>query len=233
MYETTDPKTKKSCKINYTVWSEIFSCPHCSGELEFWSLAYDKKSGHIVNTPVCPHCKAEVSKRDLVRKTTTYFDPALNSTRKRQVLKPVLIHYECNGENKQKAPEADDLSVLKRIEDLIPTLSYPTELMMFVNEGEEWGDLYRGYHEGISCVHDFQLSRQLVAASFLWQMAEQLTDVEMQRLWRFTIQSVLVSFTRRNRYRKQAYSQVNTNLSGTLYLGSTVSEPSPVYVLTG
>ena len=42
-----------------------------------------------------------------------------------------------------------------------------------------------------------------------------------------------MSFTRRNRFRKQAYSQVNTNLSGTLYIGSTVSEPSPTYVLTG
>jgi len=122
---------------------------------------------------------------------------------------------------------------LKRIEERIPTLSYPTDLVMFVDEGEEWGDLYRGYHQGISRVHDFHLSRQLVTASLLWKMTEQLPDAEMQRLWRFTVQSILVSLTRRNRYRKQAYSQVNTNLSGTLYIGSTVSEPSPVYVLTG
>jgi len=233
MYETIDPKTQQPCKINYTVWSEIFSCPHCSGELEFWSLAYDTKSGKIADTPVCHHCEAKVSKRELVRKTSTYFDPALNATRKHQVLRPVLIHYECNGEKKQKAPDADDFDVLKRIEERIPTLSYPTDLVMFVDEGEEWGDLYRGYHQGISRVHDFHLSRQLVTASLLWKMTEQLPDAEMQRLWRFTVQSILVSLTRRNRYRKQAYSQVNTNLSGTLYIGSTVSEPSPVYVLTG
>ena len=42
-----------------------------------------------------------------------------------------------------------------------------------------------------------------------------------------------MSFTRRNRYRKKAYSQVNTSLSGTLYVGSTLSEPSPTYALTG
>ena len=42
-----------------------------------------------------------------------------------------------------------------------------------------------------------------------------------------------MSFTRRNRFLKNAYSQVNRALSGTLYVGSTVSEPSPTYVLTG
>jgi hypothetical protein len=104
---------------------------------------------------------------------------------------------------------------------------------MFVPEGEEWGDLYRGYHTGISRVHDFHLSRQLVAFSLLWQMADELAGTEFKRLWRFMLQSVVVSFTRRNRFLKNAYSQVNRALSGTLYIGSTVSEPSPTYVLTG
>ena len=64
-------------------------------------------------------------------------------------------------------------------------------------------------------------------------MGNELPTVEMKRLWRFTLQSILVSFTRRNRFRKKAYSQVNTNLSGTLYVGSTISEPSPTYCLAG
>src|ERR1035438_3247486 len=64
-------------------------------------------------------------------------------------------------------------------------------------------------------------------------MDDQLPTEEMKRLWRFTLQSIVVSFTRRNRFRKKAYSQVNTNLSGTLYVGSTISEPSPTYVLSG
>ena len=55
----------------------------------------------------------------------------------------------------------------------------------------------------------------------------------MKRMWRFTLQSVALSFTRRNRFLKNAYSQVNRALSGTLYIGSTVSEPSPTYILTG
>jgi hypothetical protein len=233
MYRTIDPETKESCPISFTVWSEIFICPYCSGELEFWSLAYDEKSGQMIDAPTCPHCKAELSKRELLRKKTAYFDTSLQTVRQRQARKPVLIHYESNGKKKQKKPDEKDFEVLKQVEDLLSNLQYPTELMMFVQEGEEWGDLYRGYHDKIAHSHDFYLSRQLTAASILWQMSDRLNDTEMKRLWQFTIQSVLVSFTIRNRFLKNAYSQVNRALSGTLYIGSTISEPSPVYVLTG
>ena len=123
--------------------------------------------------------------------------------------------------------------MLAKIEQMLEDIDYPTELMMFTPEGEEWGDLFRGYHAGMSRVHDFHLVRQLVAFSILWRCDDDLPSEEVRRLWRFTLQSILVSFTRRNRFRKRAYSQVNTNLSGTLYIGSTVSEPSPTYVLTG
>lgn len=233
MYETRDPKTGATCPIDFTIWSEVFSCPHCAGELEFWNLAWDEESGTLADQPICTHCSAEVSKRDLVRRTTTYYDKVVKATRTRQVLRPVEIRYQHQGTKKSKKPDKDDLASLEKIDKLIEAIEYPTELMMFVPEGEEWGDLYRGYHEGISRAHDFHLPRQLVAFSLLWRMADDLPKEEMKRLWRFTLQSVVVSFTRRNRFRKKAYSQVNTNLSGTLYVGSTISEPSPTYVLTG
>ncbi|RJQ83731.1 MAG: DNA methylase [Desulfobacteraceae bacterium] len=233
MYETRDPKTGTGCQIDFTVWSEVFSCPHCSGELVFWDLAYDESSGKVEDELTCPHCSAEISKRDLIRRTTTYYDRAVRATRTRQVLRPVEIHFQRLGLKKNKKPDEQDLVTLNRVQKMIETVNYPTELMMFVPEGEEWGDLYRGYHEGISRAYDFHLARQLFAFSLLWRMGDGLPAGEMKRLWRFTLQSVLVSFTRRNRFLKNAYSQVNRALSGTLYIGSTVSEPSPIYILSG
>jgi 16S rRNA G966 N2-methylase RsmD len=233
MYQTHEPRSGKDCPVDFTVWSEIFSCPDCSGEIDYWELAYDEESGKIDELLTCPHCSVELSKRALVRRTTTYFDKALQETRTRQVLRPVEIHYQRNGEKKCKKPDSNDLAILRRAETLLDSVSYPTELFMFVPEGKEWGDLYRGYHDGISRAHDFFLDRQLVAFSLLWQMTGDLPTEELRRLWKFTLQSIMVSFTRRNRFRKQAYSQVNTNLSGTLYVGSTISEPSPTYVLSG
>jgi len=233
MYQTTDPKSGDVCDIDFTVWSEVFSCPHCSGELEFWALAYDSSSGTIVENLTCPHCSAEVTKRDLIRRTTKYYDKAVGATRTKQILKPVEIRYRHRGAKKKKLPDEKDLQVLAKIEQMLKEVDYPTELMMFTPEGEEWGDLYRGYHEGISRVHDFHLVRQLVAFSILWHSADDLPTEEAKRLWRFTLQGIVVSFTRRNRFLKNAYSQVNRALSGTLYIGSTISEPSPTYVLTG
>ena len=78
----------------------------------------------------------------------------------------------------------------------------------------------------------FLIIRQFVTFSSLYfgRCGDDLPTEELRRMWRFTLQSIMVSFTRRNRFLKQAYSQVNTNLSGTLYVGSTISEPSPIYV---
>jgi hypothetical protein len=233
MYLTDDRKTGSSCPIRYTVWSEIFSCPDCAGEIEYWEQAYDESSGTIDAEFKCPHCSARLTKRELKRQTTTYFDKRLQATRTRQLLRPVEIYYEFEGATRSKKPDEKDSVVLSRAEELLDSVDYPTDLMMFVQEGDEWGDLYRGYHEGISRVHDFCLSRQLASFSLLWQMGNDLPSEEMKRLWRFTLQSVLVSFTRRNRFLKNAYSQVNRALSGTLYIGSTVSEPTPSYVLSG
>ena len=233
LYETRDSETGKMCPIDFTIWSEVFSCPHCAGELEFWKLAYDVQTGTLIDKPTCSHCCAEVSKRELIRRTTTYYDGAMNALRSCQVLRPVEIRYRYKEKRKSKQPDIDDLRCLERIEKLISSVEYPTELIMFVPEGKDWGDLYRGYHEGISRAHDFHLRRQLFSFSILWRMADELPAKDMKRLWRFTLQSVAASFTRRNRYLRTAYSQVNRALSGTLYIGSIVSEPSPNYVLTG
>ena len=233
MYQTNDTKTGDVCDIDFVIWSEMFSCPHCSGELEFWALAYNTSFGKITDNLTCPHCTAEITKRDLIRRTTKYYDKTVGASRTKQILKPVEIRYRHRGTKKKKIPDENDLLILTKIEKMLDEIDHPIELMMFVSDGEEWGDLYRGYHNGINRVHDFHLVRQLVAFSLLWNSAEDLPSEEAKRLWRFTLQGVVVSFTRRNRFLKNAYSQVNRALSGTLYIGSTVSEPSPTYVLTG
>jgi hypothetical protein len=233
LYQTIDPATGKTCQIDYTVWSEVFACPQCSGELVFWDLAYDEETGKVSGDPICPHCGTQLSKRELIRKTTTFFDTALRTTRERQILYAVEIHYQIGKSRLVKKPDENDIRVLNEAENLLKGLTYPVEQMMFVDDGNEWGDLYRGYHSGINRVHDFYLPRQLAAYSILWQLGERFDSEEMKRLWRFLLQSIAVSFTRRNRFLKNAFSQVNRGLSGTLYLGSTVSEPSPEYCLTG
>src|SRR6266699_2832994 len=54
MYETQDTDTNTKVKINYTVWSDIFSCPECSNDIVFWDAAYDEDSGKIAVSFRCP-----------------------------------------------------------------------------------------------------------------------------------------------------------------------------------
>jgi len=46
MYETWHPNcddpNRVKAKINYTVWSDVFRCPHCGQEMVFLDVALDK-----------------------------------------------------------------------------------------------------------------------------------------------------------------------------------------------
>ena len=70
MYETlhTDGKTKGY--INYTVWSDVFICSECAGEVVFWEAAVDKEGGKVKDEFPCPHCHATLTKRSMERAWT-------------------------------------------------------------------------------------------------------------------------------------------------------------------
>jgi predicted RNA-binding Zn-ribbon protein involved in translation (DUF1610 family) len=80
MYETlhTDGKTKG--RINYTVWSDVFVCPNCAGEVLYWETALDRDAGKILDEFPCPQCSAQLTKRNMERAWTTKFDTSLKET---------------------------------------------------------------------------------------------------------------------------------------------------------
>ena len=40
-YKTKDPETGKECKVTSTIWSDVYYCPDCNGEIVFWDVAVD------------------------------------------------------------------------------------------------------------------------------------------------------------------------------------------------
>ena len=80
-------------KINYTVWSDVFVCGECGGEIVFWEAAVDQEQGAVRDEFPCPHCNALQSKRTLDRAWDTGFDMALNQPVRRAKQVPVLINY--------------------------------------------------------------------------------------------------------------------------------------------
>ncbi len=134
MYETlhTDGKTKG--RIEYTVWSEVFTCPHCAGEVNFLDEALDDDSKRVKAVFPCPHCAADLNKDNLERVLESRIDPATGAAWKRVKYRPSLISYVVGGKRYEKHPSQTDLDTLEKIEVLplpatLPTNRFPIEQM--------------------------------------------------------------------------------------------------------
>jgi DNA modification methylase len=227
MYETkhTDGKTKG--RINYTVWSDVFSCPECAGEVVFWEDGVE--DGEIKEELHCPKCNASLTKRNLDRKTVVDLNPMTNAAVVRAKRKPVLINYNVGSNRYEKAPDKNDLSLIERIEKTPCPYWYPTDQLE--PDTDLW--LERDYRSlGILTVDAFYTKRNLLMSAFCREAIMERAGRMRGILW-FWFQSVLMGFSLVNRYLKNAFSQVNRILSGTLYVGAMQSEVSPWYSLNG
>jgi hypothetical protein len=209
--------------INYTVWSDIYICPHCSKEVDYWKAAVRLFSSEVAEVFTCLNCEGRICKESKYEKkhsatqvqrcSESWYDPILGKTVSRQKRVPVLISYEYNGSRFEKWPDEADLDVIAQSDRLNPRL--PTAQMMF--KGEQWGDTWRaGVHTGITHVHQFFTNRTLLVLS------EFLARTEGQRRCWFALTSTLMRASRLNRYmpqhRDNRSREVVGPLSGTLYV---------------
>jgi DNA modification methylase len=163
MYETihTDGETKG--RINYTVWSDVFVCPECSEEVVFWDAAVDKEAGKVHREFPCPHCNANLTKRNIDRAWVSRFDKAINETVRQAKQVPVLINYSIGRKRFEKAPDDFDLALIQKIEDSDIPYWFPTDRMP---EGEE---SRRNDDIGMTHVHHFYTKRNTHIQAFIWQ----------------------------------------------------------------
>ena len=225
MYETqhvVDGKVQKDAKgnpimgkINYTVWSDVFICPSCSGELVFWEVAVDKEEGRVRDEFPCPHCGANLTKRSLERATERVYDRDIGEfiTRARQV--PVLINYSVGNKRFKKKPDQYDLELIRKIEESEIPYWYPTDRMP---EGDE---SRRNDPLGITHVHHFYTKRNLWVFAALWT---RLLSARTKELLQVTLLSGLARATKRNRYMPEYGNRHVGVLSGTLYIPSLIEE---------
>lgn len=223
MYETrhTDGKTKG--KINYTVWSDVFVCPDCAGEVIFWDAAVDKAGGKVRDEFPCPRCRALLTKRRMERAWTVKYDSALGETVRQAKQAPVLINYSVGKKRYEKTPDREDQALIEKIDGMEIPYWFPTDRMM---EGKE---TRRNDPIGITHVHHFYTKRNLWVLGTLYNKALK----SGHKLSVFFIQYATLGFSKLSRYVPTHFSQVNRYLSGTLYIGSQQVEVSPDYIFTG
>jgi DNA modification methylase len=126
MYETLHNNHEKG-KINFTVWSDVFSCPRCSEEIVFWEAAIDKVKGKVLDIIKCPKCNAELTKKELDKLWITKFDYSLQKSIKQTKSIPVLINYTVNKKTFSKTPNQLDLDLIKKIEEVQTSNWFPID----------------------------------------------------------------------------------------------------------
>ena len=218
MYETlhTDGKTKG--KINYTVWSDVFVCPECAGEVVFWEAAVDKDAMEIRNYFPCPHCQAELTKRKMDRAWITKYDSALKDSIRQAKQIPVLMNYTLNGSKKRfkKAPDEADLALIDKINS--------SEIPYWIPSSR----LPDGYNtrqpinsHGITHVHHFYTKRNLWVLAALWKIFSEISNPFLRGLLKNFITAAQINLDRRYAWRENGKGGI---IKGTMYVPSFSQE---------
>lgn len=223
----TDGRTKG--RINFTVWSEIFTCPECAGEVNFVEEALDRTTKQIYSRFPCPHCSAELTKDNLERDFETPVDPTTNKPWKKVRFRPAMINYSAGKAKYEKAPDSIDLQILERISQLPLPKEVPTN--PFLIDRMSHGS--RLAPKGFTHVHHLFLPRTSQTLAALWRRAVSEPDHRMRNVLLFFVEQAIWTMSLLNRYRPTGFSQFNQYLTGVYYVASQNAEPSPWYVLEG
>ena len=188
-------------KINYTVWSEVFSCPQCAGDVIYYESAFKKTDGttEYHDEFECPHCRALCAKSPskksganrLERVWESIIDPYSGEIRKTQKRLPVLINYSIGTKRFEKRLDVNDLGVIDRIKQEPRGANIPVARMPIGDEARRNDD------EGITHVHNFYTDRVLCSIN------EFIDLIGNQPQLGFLLGSVLPKLTIMNRYMPQ------------------------------
>ena len=229
MYETlhTDGKTKG--RIEYTVWSEVFTCPDCAGEVVFLEQALDPETKRVRETFPCPHCGAELDKRKLDRVFESRVDPASGKPWKRVKYVPVLISYRVGKQRFEKRLDERDRDILERIEKLpfpadVPVNRFPTDQMYHGSRIEP---------KGFTHIHRFFFPRAAHALAAIWHRACAANGNQMRNTLLFLFEQGIRNLSILNAYEPLAYSQNARGQKTVYYVPSQHAEVSPWFFFNG
>ena len=234
MYATLHADGKSLGTINYTLWSEVFTCPHCSSEITFFKEAMDLTTKRVRERFECPQCGASLNKDALEQSFVSEPDPAIKKPWKHVRFDPVLINYDYAGKTYEKTPDSDDLETLEKIEGLpfppsMPSHSLPIDKMYHGSRLEP---------KGYTHIHHLFLPRARHALSLLWDKCSEVEDPDTRRAMLFFSEQAIWSMSIMNKYEPIQFgrpdikaSQVGRFMKGVYYISSLPTECSPWYVL--
>lgn len=233
MYETNVPGKGKVLQ-EYTVWSEVFICHGCSGEVVFEEVAVDRKTFKIHDKIRCPHCGLEARKEEMDLQYENILDPHTGSAKQRPKRVPAEIYYKDGSVLKSKRPDTDDLEILSQI----AALSFPSEFPAADFPDSQMMRVGRMATTKVRSITDLYVARSAQTMAALWRKAVQEPKPELRRFLVFMVEQAIWGLSALNRYQPSQHvnyggSQVNRQLNGVFYVASMYAECSPWHNLSG
>lgn len=247
LYGTTCDGCGGPATIQHTVWSDVCRCRVCQGEIVLWDAAVVRQptargfdpplsstampgphwqpatpetappkrggdgsetmtqKGSVLNVFSCPQCGTPSRKTQLTR---------LRS-------EPVLTVYECarcRARHRQHPTTTAEKECIQEINRRETPYWYPTTPF------ESTREMWRGGHRdsGINRVCDFWTKRNLWALARLWHEATHMSQRRMTESMLFALTSCMLKASLTTRF--NFWKRGNSTLTGTLYIGSFVTE---------
>ncbi len=229
MYETRHSDGRIG-RIEYTVWSQVFACPECGGDVVFLDEALDQETKRVRESFPCPGCGAALTKQRMERQYEATFDAPLGESIRTPKRKPVLIRYQVGTVKFEKMPDDHDLAILDRISGVPLPPQLPTVPLPYMHMTHERARMDK---VGITHVHHFFLPRAAQALGLLWQKADAHPEPRIRHALLFFVEQAIWTASVLNRYRPTGFSQVNQYMTGVYYVAAQHAESAPSYILNG
>lgn len=204
-----------SNQINYTIWGQIFSCPFCTHDVDFWDEAVDIEHNEMKSDFVCPSCGAILSKTKLNKVFETKYDSVIGQQTNMTKFIPKIINIKAKGSNINKIPDRIDLENILKIEDEVAHHEIPTTP---ITNGDE---ISRVMNEGINYSHQLLTPRIQIILSDIFN---QIKDNYFEPQARFVLTAAMNNLNKLYRWRMSGKGGVT---SGTYYIPSTYQENNP------
>lgn len=198
LYGTSCPVCSGPARIEYTVWSDVFTCPTCDSELLFWRDGVDPETGDLRGSVDC-RCGSSWAKRAL---TWLRSEPVVES----------LACSGCRRRVERKVDLAERDRVLAFDQGDIPAW-YPTRPF------ESWREMWRGQHgvQGIETAADFYTPRNLYALASTWELINAESAGPMRQGLCFAFTAIVNRASRRYQWNPKRPTNV---LGSTMYIAS-------------
>ena len=210
--------------INYTVWSEVMTCPQCAEQIVFFDHAVDVDADPMAvrDEFPCPKCNIRLTKRSLESFVEEGYDALLQCGIRRVKRVPVFIKYLVGKQHFTKKPAADDLTLLSSVHlERDSALPAPFELAS--------GGLSDSHaRTGMTHLHHYYTPRNFLTLSHMIAAAAGRYRRQLLNL----IQSIsvrLCSYLTTYQLGKRG----NVPMTGTLFVGSLLAEANPIKSLEG